>query len=231
MENFILFPLSLRKCTGIMANKWRWEVAQFAELKWWENYLKDKKVEDYLLWKRNYWQDLWNQCQIPLANHWHILDAGCGPSGMFMIFPDHPCVAFDPLIEEYEKNLPHFTKQQYPRVHFVKAGLEDFQSNQTFDLIFCMNAINHVQDIHQSLKNLCSHASSGAKIVISIDAHNYSIFKFLFRLLPGDILHPHQYDLKEYLDLIKENHCTIDRYFCLKKEFFFDHYVLVATKK
>lgn len=31
-----------------MAGKWRWNAAQFAERKWWQNYLKTKEVSEYL---------------------------------------------------------------------------------------------------------------------------------------------------------------------------------------
>lgn len=213
-----------------MANKWRWNLAQFAELKWWKNYLKDKKPEEYLSWKKDYWNDLLTHCNISTHSNRKVLDAGCGPSGMFMMFSEHECVAFDPLIEEYDKTLPHFSYSRYPKVQFVKAGLENFRSKKKFDLIFCMNAINHVQDIRESMRNLVFHAHPGAQIVVSIDAHNFSFFKFLFRLLPGDILHPHQYDLKEYLTMITDSGCRIQHSFCLKKEFFFDHYVVVAIK-
>lgn len=204
-------------------------MAQFAELKWWRNYLRDKNIADYLAWKKKYWQDLLDQCGIEKDKELRVLDAGCGPSGMFMMFAENDCVAFDPLIQEYEE-LPHFSSKDYPHVNFVKAGLEDFQTQKKFDLIFCMNAINHVRDIDKSMKNLGEWASSGSELVLSIDAHNFAFFKFLFRLLPGDILHPHQYDLKEYCRMIKEAGFSIEKEICLKKEFFFDYYVVVARK-
>mgnify|MGYP000293535628 CR=1 FL=1 len=59
---------------------------------------------------------------------------------------------------------------------------------------------------------------------------DFSFFKFLFRLIPGDILHPHQYDLKEYSRFLESRNCKIEQAVCIKQEFFFDHYVLVARK-
>ena len=77
---------------------------------------------------------------------------------------------------------------------------------------------------------LVNAAKDSAYIVVSIDAHNHSFFKFLFRLIPGDILHPHQYDLEEYIDFMTHRGCNICKEIMVKKEFFFSHYVVVARK-
>ena len=45
-----------------MNKKWRWAAAQFAERKWWQNYLKGKDVPAYLTWKKAYWNDLLKIC-------------------------------------------------------------------------------------------------------------------------------------------------------------------------
>ena len=57
------------------------------------------------------------------------------------------------MIDVYETDLPHFKKNMYPYVHFVNAGLEDFTSTEKFDILFCMNAINHVNDIEKCYDN------------------------------------------------------------------------------
>ena len=216
-----------------MSGKWRWNAAQFAERKWWQNYLKDKNVSEYLAWKKNYWQGLLDLClhHFKIASADTILDAGCGPAGMFMLFPYHQTVAFDPLLESYENDLPHFKKTMYPMVRFLETGLEEFRLNERFNIIFCMNAINHVHDINLSYDRLMEHAAPGAYVVITIDAHNHSFFKHLFRLVPGDILHPHQYDLNEYKKLMTDRGCDIVATEHLKHEFFFDHYMLIGKMK
>ncbi len=116
----------------------------------------------------------------------------------------------------------------YPGVEFVNSGLEELKTTKKFDVIFCMNAINHVSDIEKSYDRLLACAKPGSHIVVTIDAHNHSFFKQLFRLLPGDILHPHQYDLKEYADMLTKRGCDILGTKLLKHEFFFDHYLMVG---
>jgi 2-polyprenyl-6-hydroxyphenyl methylase/3-demethylubiquinone-9 3-methyltransferase len=216
-----------------MAGKWRWNTAQFAERKWWQNYLKNKEVSEYLNWKKNYWNNLLQKCNpfFSINEKDTILDAGCGPAGMFMLFNKNNTTAFDPLIDTYEIDLPHFKKSAYPSVTFINKGLEDISIHEKFDKIFCMNAINHVHDIELSYDNLIHLAKAEAHIIVTIDAHNHSFFKKLFRLLPGDILHPHQYDLKEYEDFLTSRNCDIIQSIHLKHDFFFDHYMLIAKKK
>lgn len=216
-----------------MAGIWRWKTAQFAERKWWQLYLKKKDVTQYLNWKKDYWKGLLTKCNhyFVLQPDQQVLDAGCGPAGIFIALNNQHVTAYDPLIDEYELDLPHFKKSMYPEVRFVKAGLEDFATEQTYHVIFCMNAINHVHDIELSFDRMIQCAAPGAYIVMTIDAHTHTLFKKIFRLLPGDILHPHQYDLNEYQNMFTHRGCTIEGTELLKHEFLFDHYMLIARKK
>ena len=99
-----------------------------------------------------------------------------------------------------------------------------------YDAIFCLNAINHVADLAHCFDVLVAAAKKGGKLVVSIDAHNYKLLKHIFQALPGDILHPHQYDLAEYQAMLTTRGCSIDKVILKKHEFIFDYYVLVATK-
>ena len=36
----------------------RWKIAQAAEIRWWQRYLKNKPTADYAVWKTDYWQIL-----------------------------------------------------------------------------------------------------------------------------------------------------------------------------
>jgi 2-polyprenyl-3-methyl-5-hydroxy-6-metoxy-1,4-benzoquinol methylase len=213
-----------------MAHKFRWQVAQAAERKWWQNYLKNKDVPTYLDWKKKYWIDLLKTCEINLADlqNKSVLDAGCGPAGIFIALKDSIVTAFDPLLDAYKEDLPVFNTVKYPHATFITSSIESFTRNQKFDYIFCMNAINHVADIAKSYEILCSMLQPNGIIVVSIDAHNYNFFKTIFKAIPGDILHPHQYNLKEYESFLTQSNCEMVTTVELKKELFFNHYVQVA---
>lgn len=209
----------------------RWKVAQAAEIRWWQHYLKNRTKADYLLWKKQYWLALLKELDIEIIASAQILDAGCGPAGIFMALNDAQIDAVDPLLEQYQQRLPHFEKADYPHVNFFSTSLEDFTMAKKYGVIFCLNAINHVADLDRCLDKLVEGIKKGGALVLSIDAHNFSFFKYLFRWLPGDILHPHQYDLEEYKMMLEKRGLNIRQCLHYKKGFFFDYYVLAATPK
>lgn len=209
----------------------RWKIAQSAEIRWWQQYLRHKPKADYLLWKRQYWTDFLIKIGVQPSYSDRILDAGCGPAGIFTIFNENEVVAIDPLLDDYESKLDHFDRQQYPNVHFEHIALENYINNQPFSLVFCLNAINHVADLDHCFDQLVEQTEQGGTLVVSIDAHNYSIFKHIFRLLPGDILHPHQYDLEEYKTMLADRNISIQNTVLVKKEFLFNYYTIVGQKK
>lgn len=209
----------------------RWKIAQSAEIRWWQQYLRHKPKADYLLWKRQYWTDFLIKIGVQPSYNDRILDAGCGPAGIFTIFNENEVVAIDPLLDDYESKLDHFDRQQYPNVHFEHIALENYINNQPFSLVFCLNAINHVADLDHCFDQLVEQTEQGGTLVVSIDAHNYSIFKHIFRLLPGDILHPHQYDLEEYKTMLADRNISIQNTVLVKKEFLFNYYTIVGQKK
>lgn len=210
----------------------KWKVAQFMEIRWWRQYLKGKSVADYQDYKTNYWKDFLKKIDgFQLHANDQILDAGCGPAGIFIILSDYKVTAVDPLLAQYEADLPHFSPSNHPNTTFVESGLETFESPGTFDQVFCLNAINHVSDLDKSLDNLVDAAKSGGKIYLSIDAHSSQAWKHFNRLIHWDILHPHQYDLDEYTEMLTSRNCRIDQRIFIRKTGAFDYYLLVATKE
>lgn len=210
----------------------KWNIAQQAELRWWQGYLKGKNVAEYHEWKRNYWLGVLKQIETvcPVREGMTILDAGCGPAGIFMALPQCSVDAMDPLLDRYAEELVHFNKADYPYTRFFHSQLESFRPDRQYDIVFCMNAINHVSDIQLSYDQLVSWVKPGGQLVVTIDAHNHGFFKHLFRMIPGDILHPHQYDLNEYEQFITKRGVQMQLTLRLKHEFFFDHYVQVGIK-
>lgn len=210
----------------------KWKIAQWFELRWWKVYLRDKNKEEYLNWKKSYWSNLLEQIKdvVKLESGSTITDLGCGPAGIFIALPTNNVTAVDPLLDEYENETPFFRRSDYPNIEFITSTIEGFAPNKKFDVVFCLNAINHVSDIERAYDVLTTCANSNGKVVVSIDAHNYSFFKYLFRLVPGDVLHPHQYDLREYELFLENRGMKVLKTVLLKREFFFSHYVLMASK-
>lgn len=208
----------------------RWEIAQFFESFWWKNYLKNKSTKEYLEWKKAYWHNFLDKISLSKDKlNTPIIDIGCGPAGVFCIFDKENITALDPLLSNYSK-LDIFNKEFYPNVQFKEASFEKLSIENEFETIFCLNAINHFIDIDLSFKKLNQIAAKNGRLVLSIDAHNHGFFRKLFAILPFDILHPHQYNLKEYKEFLSKNGFEIEREVLIKKEFFFSYWVLVAIK-
>jgi len=208
----------------------RWRIAQFFEVNWWRQYLKGIEKNRYLDWKTAYWNDFLEKGKLQVPPGASVLDAGCGPAGIFTILKTKEVEALDPLLLSYERSLAHFRQSDYPGVRFVCLPLERFFPGKEYDVVFCLNAINHVADLPASADRLAALVKTGGTLALSIDAHRFAFFKRLFRLFPVDILHPHQYDVTEYRDILTRRGFQIERTVLLKKGRIFDYYLLVATK-
>ncbi len=217
-----------------MLKVFRWTIAQFFELNWWKTYLRNQSVDDYLAWKRKYWKDFLVSIELSefefSNDNIALLDVGCGPAGIFCIFPNKSITAVDPLIHKYQAELPHFKKINYPKVNFVQSSLEEFYSNFNYDVVFCINCINHVLDIQKSIQKLSALCKQGAMLVISTDVHHNNLLKSVFKVIPGDILHPHQYNKKEYVELLENGGFQMINEYQLKHERIFDYWVFVMKK-
>lgn len=208
----------------------RWRIAQWAEVRWWGRYLRRQQKEEYLQSKARYWRRILRQTGLTPAPDTRVLDAGCGPAGIFIVLDRQRVDAVDPLLPEYERRLPHFAPADYPNVRFHSRPLEAFKAEAPYPLVFCLNAINHVADLPAALDRLTRAVAPGGQLLLTVDAHNHAFFRRLFRLLPLDILHPHQYNLREYERMLIDREMRIEKMIRLKKGFFFDYYGMVCRR-
>lgn len=208
-----------------------WKVAQSLEIRWWQRYLRKKPVAEYLDWKKNYWRTFLERTRVSIPDGGQVLDAGCGPAGIFIITGSNPTDAVDPLLDQYQQELQHFDRAWYPATRFFAVPLEKFFAPRKYDLIFCLNAINHVADIHKSIEILAGCLAPEGTLIMSIDAHKYKIIKWLFRLGKGDALHPHQYSLPDYILLTESKGMKVTESILYDDGFIFQYYVLKIIKK
>ena len=206
-------------------------MAQWLELRWWKRYLRNKDRHGYLEWKKAYWKDFLSRLtSLPPLTNKVILDAGCGPAGIFMVLEGNKINASDPLLEKYAQEIDHFLPEDYPWVHFANRSIEQMEEIGEYDVVFCLNAINHVSDIQSSIQKLAKAAKPDATVVISVDAHRHRWLMPIFRLLPGDVLHPHQYDLDGYMAMLSHAGWLVSEKVLFKRESIFDYWVLVCRR-
>jgi len=92
------------------------------------------------------------------------------------------------------------------------------------------NGNYYVRALKASFEKLNEITTSGGYCLLSIDAHNYEILKFIFRTIPGGALHPHQYNLKEYKEMFQNAGFEIIDVNLNKPQFIFNYYVLLGRK-
>ncbi len=213
---------------NILSMNLRWRCAQFFELRWWKNYLNSRDKSEYLRWKKTYWLDFLKNSGLRLLPGAGVLDAGCGPAGIFTVLYDYKVDAVDPLLDQYAGMLPHFQPADYPYVRFFSQTLESFSPAKRYDVVFCLNAINHVANLDSSLDRLVALVQPGGYLLLSVDAHNYHWIRYLFQRLPADILHPHQFTCTEYAKMLRTRGLGIERTILIKKSGIFNYYLFVA---
>jgi 2-polyprenyl-3-methyl-5-hydroxy-6-metoxy-1,4-benzoquinol methylase len=214
-----------------MRKNLKWRLAQKLEYKWWQRYLKKKNTEEYLQWKIQYWQKVLSEISkyIPVPVGKHILDAGCGPAGIFIVLKENTVDAIDPLLDHY-RNLPHFMPERSIWTQFENSPIESLAEVEKYDVIFCMNAINHVNDISLCYDNLVRILKPNGYMIISTDAHSHPLLKRIFQWIPGDVLHPVQLDNDEYNAFLTDRNMEILQSILYKKGNIFDYYITIAKK-
>lgn len=207
---------------------YRWRIAQLAEQFWWKKYLKNKEIDEYLVWKKKYWKDFLENIKIQPQEGQTCLDLGCGPAGMFIILDHQLTTAVDPLIEKY-KNLKHFNPINYPNVKFIESTIENFETDKPFNLVFSTNAINHVNNWEKAFASIFNSSAKDGYVIISSDMHRYNWLKTIFRSFQWDVLHPQQHSYDDYINFIEENFpdFKLVEEKCIQKSTIFEYWVFV----
>lgn len=208
----------------------KWKLAQFLEIRWWQLYQKNKS-QTYLQSKKAYWEKIVRAFDpyIQTGNFGTALDAGCGPSGMYMIL-NGKVDAVDPLLDSYEQQIDFFTKDNYPDVHFHSLPFEIFEPDYLYQQIFCMNALNHFSDLEASIDKLFRLLAPGGYLLVGLDVHNKSWLPRLFRFLSFDMLHPHQFSAKKYIAKFEKAGFRLIQSTCDKKGIIFNYELFLFTK-
>ena len=192
-------------------------------------FLKGSSPADYLSDKRAYWQRVITQLDWQIDEDARVLDAGCGPAGVFIHLADvQQVTAIDPLLDRYRR-LAIFDRSDYPRVDFGTTTLEAFRTDRPFDAIYCFNAINHVRDWEGSLDGLTAAARPGTRLLLTSDVHRHRWLLPIFRLLPGDALHPQQHLAEDYRRALSARGWQIDTEHSLRTERIYEYHAWCCT--
>lgn len=121
---------------------------------------------------------------IPEYQSYHnILDAGSGPGvisfEMGRRYPEAKVVGVD-LLKESIQACEHISKKlKIKNVQFQQSTIEDLPQLNFFDLILCIDILEHIQDDLAALKGLFHAAAPGATLVLHVPAQyrRYPVWK------------------------------------------------------
>ena len=191
--------------------------------------MSGKESGAYLRKKKAYWHRVLQEFAVELPVGIQVLDAGCGPAGIFIALDRQRVTAIDPLLADYAA-LDHFDPSWYPWVQFQACPLEMYAAGEAYSWAFCLNAINHVADLDKALHHLTQAVGEGGELLLTVDVHRSPWLKAIFRAVPGDILHPHQHGRDDYLQRLCKMGWSIRQIKNLKTGKIFNYIGIHAVK-
>lgn len=208
----------------------KWHIAQALEQRWWGWYFSGKEPTTYLQWKQNYWLDFFQRFDLPLFPEGDLLEVGCGPAGAFLILPKENLTVLDPLLPVYRKNHPQFSEAALEGVQLISEPFEQWDPQTEFDYIYCFNVINHTAELDKCCEQLARCLKPGGRLYVSVDCHRFKFLNWLFKMIPGDVLHPQQHQSQHYISLLQSSGLRLLKTQLVKREPIFDYNLFIFEK-
>lgn len=112
-----------------------------------------------------------------------ILDAGSGP-GVFSFqlarrFPEATVLGIDPLKEAIASSVSIAKRTGAANVRFRQGSVEDLEEQGCFDLILCVDLLEHIEDDLGALRGLYRAAAAGGVLVLHVPSlyRRYPVWK------------------------------------------------------
>lgn len=154
----------------VKVDRQRWEEAQKFEsdgwVEYWRGHTDDRSPEH---------SRLFDGYRAAPANLQAVAEFGCGPFTQLRYINQaikkqfFSATLIDPLVRAY-LDLPHCTYKDGQLsnvpIQMVEAQAEEYQVEDAFDTVICINVLEHVQDAWQVLTNLHSALKPGGTLIL-----------------------------------------------------------------
>ena len=169
----------------------RWEKIQQGEFSY--HLAKDEtRVLDLNL---PYWRSLLAvlPAQVHFGPDTRILDLGCGGCGILLAIDQGKLVGVDPLMERYLKKFPFLSARR--DIQWIQAAAEELEIAERFDIVFSINALDHVYDPARVVRQIERLLRPGGHVVLTMNCHNTRLFRAYYSKLYWaiDSHHPYQF--------------------------------------
>lgn len=134
----------------------RWEKAQKLEMGFWNKWFDDTGLDEVN--KRLDYGHM--SLYMPFLYKWlgfnlseyTVIDVGCGPCGLAPWIRCKERVGIEPLADWFREKGVNYEILGYNQV--ICSSLEDLNLDKVFDLVICINVLDHVRDRQVFLKKL-----------------------------------------------------------------------------
>lgn len=142
-----------------------------SELNWWKKRLSEKGGVAY--WRDLYVQLYCHYLEIKKESFQGkiVLDIGCGPHGAISCFDAKLKFAVDPLVHEYHRSFDLSGQD----VIYLSCGSEKIPLlDGSVDVVLSRNAIDHVDNVEETISELHRVLRPGGEIILSINYQEFA---------------------------------------------------------
>lgn len=195
----------------IDAKRWRrWILAQKFEVEEWKNQpnITENEFNESRRKYGTYLTEL--ESQLGVQDDWKILDVGCNATCVSGIIKKGSHYGIDPLADEL--NL----QERVPNFEIKNASGEEIPyQTETFDLVVCINVIDHTRDPKKVMEEIKRVIVKDGYLIISVYTYNRFIclMRIIAEQIPGlrNIGHPHTFSQKGFERLVDEHFDIVSR--------------------
>ena len=170
-------------------------------------------ITEFLHLRRYTWAKLIDllKDEIAFDNLKRVLDIGCGPTSIFLALREAEKYVVDPTLDHLFK-LHTFVREveEYSDVNFVSSIIEETTFDRQFDLIFTINALDHVGSLKPVIDKIEELLAPSGFLVVIVDCYADRTIRNIMRFFDVDIPHPHHF--------IADDITTIFSTYTLKKQ-------------
>ena len=188
----------------------RWELAQHEEFAWWSPEFFDKQNIEI---KQKY-SDIFTSIeqQINIQDDWNILDVGCGPTCISLLFTKGEKYGIDSLLDEYK------TRLTLPTGIKLSVGIgENIKfKNNFFKIVVCRNALDHTKNPKRVIKEINRVLELGGYFIHAVNVCSpfvAKMHKYVERKNSKlkETAHPHFFTADEIGGLLSDRFTILDK--------------------
>ena len=174
-------------------SKRRWLNALEQEKRW---NRKRQDIEKRIINRRFVWAQLLALLKdtVTFDNSKRILDIGSEATSIFLALRQGKKYAVDPIFE-YLFDLHPFLKEieEYKDVNFISSPFEDMETDETFDIVFSIATINHINSLKPFIDKIDKLLLPSGMLILIVECYSNSTVKNIMNFFDVNAYHPHHF--------------------------------------